>query len=571
MHHVNSDQFLKQAIALFNKIRKKIELLIDCSAQDFDILNQSFQSYHQLFKELTSQTDKLLNNLVYLTDSFLAQNNTLTKASTQISNGIHASCSSNRVMSLVTKEISYIFLHINKLKQNISTLRLLTTNMKFEPRYSSIYQDIITFLDELLSSSNDFDQELQKIESKFKNCLSLYARVCVIQFPKVLKAYNNHLSDFDNLISQKSGYQEQDATLLHLATKKTSSSANIVTNLQFQDIIRQKIEHVQEAQGKLLQKLNDPKPAEVSTDPNSYSLHIIFQTRNIALLQAAQLIHANTEYQKAIETIMAGFEELDQVVLQATKVLHNLYQDPIFASNLRSSFCIFKDEYLQLHKLNSELQHNYTEIFRENHPLTLSTEKLDKTLRKSKALVRQLHAYKSEVLVDKHLINPFNQLQSNFEKYLRNASETNTIISNNQKRIQREILPGMEEYFNQTLKLEKTVKGYFVAVEDLLPKTDISISQNELNRTNHALNETEFDSNKLHYFKVFEKEIELITDELDSLCNQIDFKKLEAQFNPKDLAHFQELYTMDSEREVHAMITGEEFTSSTTNDDIELF
>ena len=68
---------------------------------------------------------------------------------------------------------------------------------------------------------------LQKIESKFKNCLSLYARVCVIQFPKVLKAYNNHLSDFDNLISQKSGYQEQDATLLHLATKKTSSSANI--------------------------------------------------------------------------------------------------------------------------------------------------------------------------------------------------------------------------------------------------------------------------------------------------------------------------------------------------------
>ena len=67
------------------------------------------------------------------------------------------------------------------------------------------------------------------------------------------------------------------------ATKKTSSSANIVTNLQFQDIIRQKIEHVQEAQGKLLQKLNDPKPAEVSTDPNSYSLHIIFQTRNIAL------------------------------------------------------------------------------------------------------------------------------------------------------------------------------------------------------------------------------------------------------------------------------------------------
>jgi hypothetical protein len=57
---------------------------------------------------------------------------------------------------------------------------------------------------------------------------------------------------------------------------------------------------------------------------------------------------------------------------------------------------------------------------------------------------------------------------------------------------------------------------------------------------------------------------------LNSLVDKIDFNEIDNLYSNEELAKMQERYTMKSEREIHAIITGEE-NKDEDSEEIELF
>ena len=123
-------------------------------------------------------------------------------------------------------------------------------------------------------------------------------------------------------------------SLKTLTDQISESIANIITNLQYHDIIRQKIEHVQSSHRGLLQNLTD-------FDPSNEAQHIDYlsRIRDLANIQAALLVRANKEYQRAIELITEKFrsisEDMANISMLCTELTQAQFnQDEIHFSDL---------------------------------------------------------------------------------------------------------------------------------------------------------------------------------------------------------------------------------------------
>ena len=110
-------------------------------------------------------------------------------------------------------------------------------------------------------------------------------------------------------------------SLKTLTEQISESIANIITNLQYHDIIRQKIEHVQTSHRTLLQNLSD-------FDINNESQHLDYlsKIRDLANIQAALLVRANKEYQRAIELITEKFRAISDDMSNISNLCKDLTQ-----------------------------------------------------------------------------------------------------------------------------------------------------------------------------------------------------------------------------------------------------
>ena len=109
------------------------------------------------------------------------------------------------------------------------------------------------------------------------------------------------------------------------STLNTSNSIDkIITNLQYQDIIQQKIAHIQQTHRILSIKSMISAMREMKKQIIKNVLVGSVQIRDIAGLQAAQLIHANKEYQKAIEFISDRFLEVGNEMTGISNLCHQL-------------------------------------------------------------------------------------------------------------------------------------------------------------------------------------------------------------------------------------------------------
>ena len=108
-------------------------------------------------------------------------------------------------------------------------------------------------------------------------------------------------------------------------TSKTDSCsksiAGIITNLQYQDIIRQKMEHIQSAHQDLMNELEQLRSRQ-ETD-SEYWIKMLVQIRDISALQSAQLVATNREYQAAIETIAKHFRDIASDMEQISEKCHD--------------------------------------------------------------------------------------------------------------------------------------------------------------------------------------------------------------------------------------------------------
>lgn len=575
---MNTELILGKAVNVFSDVNTRINSLIDCSAKDFDTLNQGFKDYHSKIKSLTESTQHLFQELLSIPDKNLHQHAVQTgHIKSELSDLYNIIAESDRMINLINKDMAYAFLHLNNQKQNLSTLKLLATNIQLEPRSRSLYSELIDQIKSLQDIYTKIFNEFHQTERRIQSCAEIVGQIRSDQLPLSIQIIDRYEKMLSGLAEKKKFCAKNSKTLEELISRKSVSSSEIITNLQFQDIIRQKIEHVHEAQTNLLKKLENygPRLQDHRADKSAEVIEIIIQIHDIGALQAAQLVHANNEYQKAVEIITEKFEELDHVLADTIKLLNKLmpkieaYNDhPV--DELVKTNTYFELEFETLLDFSSRLRKMYPDIARKDEVLVSSNTEMNASLKKFRDIVKKLEPGN---------LNPDNlistsldvQLSGSFEDFVQNSKEITLILDQNHDKIVNTIIPNLEYFLKQLFSSEEKIRDMVKVSRSLFPENIISKNSSGIKDYEKALHEKKFDSNSIQYYSVFDKEIEEIITNLNYLIGTINFKEIEKEFDRKSLKEIKKLYTMKSEREIHSIVTGEKNKDEEVNHDLELF
>lgn len=543
----SSAQIVSDSIEIFENVNSKISELIDCSVKDFEILNKNFKNYYSSLETISEASISFINFLIELKDD---QEFNQLKTQSELSALKLNENISNFLSSLkkLDEKLNYYLLILNNLNQDLSTIRLLFTNLKFEPLIetdNSIANKTINDIAKCLSLFESKILELRQVlhntikftDEGFINALDLFTE----QFESIKDSYN-HISNLNKAANKHL------TTLNKLEEKRKTSTSEIITNLQFQDILRQKIEHVQEAHYEITEDLRKAHKKNNALEPEE-----LFKIRDITTLQSAQLIHSNQEYQSAVETILNKINELNTFL--------NKYQ------STWNHFC--KPERSKLQSIKSRLSEQLALLNTQCFSLTNIVEKFDSNLEILTVQINDLYNYLEEgelkLCSFTELLELFNKLE---EKY--SGKEKFNAI----KQLKSELNKFETEFgklnkklkkFNQEFTQEKLrpIEGYKNEVRIIKVFSDKN-SQYFTNHLSEKINElfntpvkiepaNSFNIKEVSYYNVFEKEISKIISLLDNLLLKINVNKTDIDL--ETLEHLRINYTMDSERKVHDLIT----------------
>ncbi len=316
---ITSDVF-KEIISIFHGIDKKIISLHDCSTEDFLFLNDYLKEVHNNIKKISANTGEISKIIdEHQNEAFFDKIDSLPKvlktSMLNIENKLSETLDS---VKLFIQQINMLFLPIKNFKQNLMTFKFLITNLKLNVSYYQREASVGQLakqteeLNELIDNSKGLmpkiDLELVKLRRSAQ------------YIENVLKDFfQQHLFTEENLISQiKSGITllfvkhekniYQTSQLTDSTRQFSESIGKIITNLQYHDIIRQKMEHIQETHQELIKEINS-----LGTNGNQMikkQQEYFARIPDIAELQARQLLHTNQEYQLAIENISNNFLQI---------------------------------------------------------------------------------------------------------------------------------------------------------------------------------------------------------------------------------------------------------------------
>ena len=323
---------LKNITSKFTQIDTKIIELLQCSSDDFLGLNTDFKALYRsssaisksatdIFEILSdSDTRKMMTDLEELYKLLRMQHSPILATANK---GINLS----KEMLEMSADLH---LQVKNLNQNLLTLKFLLANLKItgtdsleqaSPAIEEITGNYNKHINQQKLREYHNDKNLEKLQELINNS--------IVKIEK----YNNQLNQQVNLILDQVhtaivlfADKQQEVTrrlpsLKTITDQISESIANIITNLQYHDIIRQKIEHVQTSHRSLLQNLAD-------FDPENESQHLDYlsRIRDLANIQAALLVRANKEYQRAIELITEKFRSVSEDMINISNLCKELTQ-----------------------------------------------------------------------------------------------------------------------------------------------------------------------------------------------------------------------------------------------------
>lgn len=564
---------IQEITSLFAIIDEKILALHNCSSDDFLSLNAYFKRYYKDSKVISQNASDILNIIVdqERKDEIFK---TLTHFHQELSAHLHdfekLSDKLTGGFENMVRDIEHMFVPSNNLKQDLMTLKLLVANLKINITVSAVPR-------KMQKKANDFNEIIIQTKSfftEFYNTLNLLKNQLKqnIDFISELEGKNTEnigeilveLQNSSALFNQK--YQEAQELLPKLQESTESTASNIgkiITNLQYHDIIRQKIEHIQQTHKEILKELN-----QVSTQTDELSqqnqVKCFLQIRDVAGLQAAQLIHANKEYQKAIEIISDKFLQVGNEMTVIADMCHKFitsgnnssqshFKDIIdkierttyFIDVYSKSLNLLKERYYKSKDKLSEILNNYFELSDfiqtiernilksiDNQPLP---EDENNTINQIKQILEGMKSIlaQHDKLFEKIKVE-FSEADHTVETYYKNG----TVATN----------------LNEFSVLSERIISF---LKDSNQKVYKTIEENQI-LSRQVSNDIKSSLEQIKYYDFFDKTI----DEIIGQLNEINFK-LQNVESPDDehkrinLEHIKAKYTMQSEHVIHENISNE--------------
>ncbi len=362
--------------------------------------------------------------------------------------------------------------------------------------------------------------------------------------------------------------------------------AGVVVSSQFQDITRQQMEHVSEALEKVVIKIENELKDEM---PQHHKLALLKVASDVIEIQNAQLNHALNEFVSAVSNIiqnMGNIAERIEIINQSSgsinKTSDNIEIPPlqrvennINAINSALQKNVENEKKISQIVLDSAKQVNTVTEFIDDIVYTNSNIELVAMNARIKASQARGNGATLDVLAGeihklsmdtRRLTQKISSLLKNLENYTRNLiKEIDEQITENENNF-NPVLEDIQQYIDKIKTTEKHI-------DELLEKMEVEASQLSESITD------EVSGIKIHY--LIENNIGVVMEKLDQLKEEISqIIPSGFELNDQEQVDLKNLYTMDSERKIHALKVKngdyEEFNNTNENDDefddnIELF
>lgn len=570
-------------ITILSEVDEKIIELHKCSSDDFLKLNNHFKSYFSDSKILSNNAKQIIgiitgketnNYYKELKDIYSGFEDFVSTLDSKISNIIQA-------LNSISSEINNLFIPIKNFRQNLMTIRFLFTNLELGESLSNKKTHVLSekdakkievLIEKTKKNYDTLDRNLNTIKKDIQKSILKISDIKGNNI-KNIKSFLDQINSSISLLSNKYDEAKSKTPVLSNKTNNTSKSiAKIITDLQYQDIIRQKIEHIQQSHKNIIKELSI---LEMVNDQNTVvhnKLKTFIQLRDIAGLQSAQLIHANKQYQEAIESITGMFREIGENMNSISSICMEL-STPEQSSN--SS--LYKDILNNLsngvkitEKLSADNKNFYSELEFINNGTNNITSQFNITKDVDKELDETILNIIDQ-LNEKNNNNEIVQINTLYNDIQHYAKDTSTIIN---KFI--ELSDDLQEYIQKLKNDDKTIEGnkdFKSSVNNVIEgtqengkKVNAFLQQNRI-ISNKVSNEVKNAIKEVRYYDFFEKVIEDIINQLNTINYKLKTSQPEQDDDKvKNLDQIKKLYTMNSEHVIH-----EKIATSDNNITIDLF
>jgi hypothetical protein len=561
----------KEISDIFAGIDKKIISLHQCSSDDFLTLNEHFKGYYRDSKKISANARQIFDLIsgkenIDLNDQLVKYQTTFKNLTEAFETFIGNTA---RQADAIAGKLNLLFVPLNNYKQNIMALKYLATNIKLNAAYeekehgvmlANDSESMMLGIEDIKVHLNELDHALILVK---KGSNDTFKRLEEIKSTNLehIELINNRIRTSVNLLSKKNQEAIKKIPLLTQKTESSSGSlAKVITNLQFHDIIRQKIEHIQSTHKDIIKELE-------AIDANNTNVHnqakMFLKIRDIAGLQAAQLLHANKEYQNAIESITARFVEIgDDLMMISTlcfelsvfsdgtdrthflEVRKNLEDATKFMQEFSKANDILPKQLARLKDSIKSVSNKISAILGYNDTLKIASEKVitDSAATEEVKTYGQVKTLQTDI---SQAINQCSELISEIENYAAHLHD----------------FPGSDSetarIFNDMTDFSSQLPGFLASLTN--SNETIQGLLNENATLSSAINgDIKTSIEGVKYYDFFEKSIDEIIVQLSTVNKRLTAEDTGTISHEEALKYIREKYTMASEHFIHDKILKKE-------------
>ena len=575
-----SQKSIKEIILVFSDIDVKITALNECSAEDFLSLNNYLKKFYKDAKVISGQTEQIYDIIAgdaheKFFDELLGLQDSLNNKINMLKNKILKSI---RGLEKMHTALNLVFVPLKNFNLNILTLNFLLVNLKLNVAYSE--SENIKKVSDLIDSITDEINKLKIILPKISESMLMVKNVTRLSSGKLIEIRKKNILDIDRVTGQINdsiimlkNKQAVAAQKLPELTKRTQNyfdSVNkIITNLQYHDIIRQKMEHVQATHKNIIKELAamDIKTGSDGKMDLSESAQQFLQIRDIAGIQVAQLINTNKEYQKAFAVIMRKFWDISEDM----SVISQLSNE--FVGNNDLTDCYFKDVEDHLKGTTSVLKRLIaaTEDFgNEINTISQTIEEKNDKINEIQTVHVSLEGKIKEVLGNftnqndergiNRIIEEIKSLTDTISENLNDVTLFFRQAQNISKKLQEINHEEDGNQINDNLKeLSAKIAGILESIAEHNEKIETVLIENSKLSLNLS-SEIKSSVEQVKYYDFFEKIMLEIVTQLNSIYAKLDSDTINVLRHNKaeNLKSLEDRYTMETERIVHRQALNEE-------------
>ncbi len=538
---------VEEAINSFTIIDELIVQILDCSSNDFLSLNNHFKNYYNESKNIANNasriiqtiTDEKLNNsfgqLKEVIDNFSKLSNLFTSKVDEFD---------VEIRKTINKIENLNILHHN-LVQNIVSIKLLNTKSAIDPNN---YRHIEEQGDRIKLKLQDVEKLINLFIEKATEINLFLSLIKQDNYNQLQRLNDNIEISFELFKRKHHEANEMFVKLKEQTDKNATYVANIITHLQYHDIIRQKIEHIQHTHKDIIEELKEytENTTEKSLIHNKAKTYI--KIRDISGLQAAQLIHANNQYQNAIREISQNLEEIGNNMVAINSMCENL------VGRSEKSKKYYLDSIVD--NLNLALQYN--------QKLSELTYQLNHQTSELKSILLQLENLFNDSFDQIENLSRFNMNsvlpeQNNSQNRLvfndihNQKLQINSILKELTNKI--DMLASVSQLFSNEKnffeKISKTIPDLINLLQKSIKDVDEFLNLNSSKSTDIS-DDIKSSIRNIKYYDIFEKSCEKIINELNLINARLNYGyQVSAKDREENLKILKSRYTMASEHLIH--------------------